>query len=241
MADFERWAAAAETALGFKKGDFLKAYRKNQGSANDLALEACPISDQIIDLAEQEKKWLGSAKELFNLLFKGVDDDEKKKRKDQGWPKTPSVLSGLLRRIAPNLKTSGVHLTFNIYEGKRKRLIRIEYEEIPSDPSESPKQDYRGKSASSCGGASFNNGNEEFNDDVEDALRLEEDTLFDRRTHSNGNGYHPQSSDPQYLAHSEDAGTQEDALVHIQSCVCEECEERRAVIEYEGGEPVWPN
>jgi putative DNA primase/helicase len=48
MADFERWVTAAEPELGFKPGIFLRAYRKNQNSANELALEASPIADAII-------------------------------------------------------------------------------------------------------------------------------------------------------------------------------------------------
>src|SRR5262249_4514810 len=39
MADFALWVVAAEPALGWQSGAFLKAYTENRGQANELALE----------------------------------------------------------------------------------------------------------------------------------------------------------------------------------------------------------
>lgn len=126
LADFERWAMAAEPALGLKVGAFLRAYRKNQNSANELALEACPITDSIINLAESKGEWLGTARELFDLLLTDKTEDDKRKLKEQGWPKAPNGLSAMLRRLAPNLRMHGVSVEFNIRTDKKgSRKIRI--------------------------------------------------------------------------------------------------------------------
>jgi DNA polymerase I-like protein with 3'-5' exonuclease and polymerase domains len=250
MADFERWATAAEPALGLKHGTFLRAYRKNQNSANDLALEACPIADYITELAEKHKTWLGKAKELFDLLFDGIDDDEKRKRKEQGWPKTPTVLSATLRRIAPNLKMHGVELTFNLNEGKRKRLIKIEFksEPPPDDPPEPQEpdektdtQDYAGKSAYPSGDAYSDIGNKGVNEFVEYALNDSEYAL-EAEEYAHGSAYsESQSADSnKQSAYSstpanslesivEYAGTQEYSLLHTQSDGSENLDTEHAV------------
>lgn len=159
MADFERFATAAEPELGLKPGTFLRAYRKNQNSANDLALEACPITDPIIKLAEEEAhnktkgEWLGTARELFDQLSDGVSEEEKRKRKEQGWPKAPNGLSGMLRRLAPNLRMHGVSVEFNIRTDKKgSRKIRIALTGDASQPEpekdDDTQQDYECKTSS---------------------------------------------------------------------------------------------
>ena len=52
MADFAKWATAAEPALGLEPGAFSIAYSRNQGSANDLALEASPVVEPLQELVE---------------------------------------------------------------------------------------------------------------------------------------------------------------------------------------------
>ncbi|MGH9801150.1 MAG: hypothetical protein ACRD82_12365, partial [Blastocatellia bacterium] len=153
LADFERWATAAEPALDLKPGAFLRAYRKNQNSANDLALEACPITDPIIALAETRGEWLGTAKELFDLLLTDKTDEEKRKLKEQGWPKAPNGLSAMLRRLAPNLRMHGVSVEFNIRTDKKgSRKIRIaatgDASQPEPDKDEDSQQDYECKTSS---------------------------------------------------------------------------------------------
>lgn len=137
MADFERWAVAAEEALGLASGAFLAAYRKNQGSANELAIEASPIADAIIALAESQQLWTGTAKELFDLLLTEKSEEEKRKLKEQGWPKAPNSLSAMLRRLAPNLLIQGINVEFNIRTDKRgSRKLRLSL--VPDAPKDDP-------------------------------------------------------------------------------------------------------
>lgn len=224
LADFERWATAAEPALGLKPGAFLRSYRKNQNSANDLALEANPIADPIIELAEKTGEWLGKAKMLFDYLFDGISEEEKRKRKEQGWPKTPTALSATLRRIAPNLRIHGVAVSFDINQGKQKRLIKIvlkrepNSEDDPEPPTKNDEtsiQDYEGKSAYSSGDAYSNTENEELTAGIEYALEPKESA---QSTHFYDLDQSEQSQETEQLDSSEYARPQESALLPTQSC-----------------------
>jgi hypothetical protein len=43
--------------------------------------------------------------------------------KKQGWPKNPTKLSGMLRRLAPNLRDLGIEIAFDTPE-RRRILIK---------------------------------------------------------------------------------------------------------------------
>jgi hypothetical protein len=121
MADFATYVLAAEPALPWPAGTFLKAYTENRRLADELALEASPIAEFVRDLAKREEPWQGTATELlFSLRATVVDTESLKQR---SFPKNGKVLSGMLRRLAPNLANIGVVVTF----GKSgERWIRIE-------------------------------------------------------------------------------------------------------------------
>lgn len=123
MADFAKWATAAEPALGLEADSFLKAYTNNRRSANDLTLEASLVAGPIREIAGEgtiEK----TAGELLEKLNDRVDDSLKRQK---GWPSNARVLSNMLRRIAPNLHAAaGVQVEFLGNTGKsRARTIRI--------------------------------------------------------------------------------------------------------------------
>src|SRR5258706_7478208 len=61
MADFARWAVAAEPALGLRLGEFMNAYMGNREAAKDLALEASPVSAALLTLVEDCERWEGTA------------------------------------------------------------------------------------------------------------------------------------------------------------------------------------
>ena len=108
MADFAKWATAAESGLGLEPGTFIAAYTRNQESANDLTLEASPIVgpiQELVDLGE----WKGTATQLLSALETRVSEQT---RKLKSWPKDGRALSNALRRLAPNLRESGVSVEF---------------------------------------------------------------------------------------------------------------------------------
>jgi len=137
MADFVKWVVAAAPYIGLEPKDFLEAYAGNRRSVHELALESSPVGFKIINLAEElpdGDEWTGTATELLDKLSIGVGDTAQR-RKD--WPKSAGVLSGTLRRLAPNLRAVGIEVTWG---GKgsgasKQRAITIRKVRISSSPS----------------------------------------------------------------------------------------------------------
>jgi hypothetical protein len=120
MADAAIWATAAEEGLGLKPGEFMRAYTGNRSAANELALEASPVSRYVRELAENGT-WAGRASELLVELERRAPENV---RRLKSWPTAGNVLSGRLKRLAPNLRATGVNVT--IERGRRGSHIRIE-------------------------------------------------------------------------------------------------------------------
>jgi hypothetical protein len=122
MADFAEWGVAAEAALGARAGGFLDAYAANRAEAHDLTLDVSPLAPAVRTLVARGE-WESTASELLRELGLLTDDEIRKQR---GWPKGPSALSGQLRRLAPNFRAAGIEITWRREPGgDRRRLIRI--------------------------------------------------------------------------------------------------------------------
>lgn len=127
MADFAMWMAAAEKGLGWEAGTFLKAYNANRDAANLLALESSPIVEPLTRLARRKEGFRGTATALLTELNSYVDSDV---RRQKGWPTTPRGLSGILRRLAPNLRGAKVDVVFLGHQGQtRDRLLVVQVRE----------------------------------------------------------------------------------------------------------------
>lgn len=109
MADFARWAVAAEKALGLKEGAFFEAYDSNRSSSNEIALDTSPAAE-IREFMESltANEWKGKASELLKALNSMVMNKGEEPKEKSGWPKAPNALVGRLRRIAPNLRAIGI-------------------------------------------------------------------------------------------------------------------------------------
>jgi hypothetical protein len=120
MADFALWASAAEAAPGWKPGTFLSAYEANRASANELVLDSSDVATLL--RASVGDEWAGTASQLLMMLNEKADDATRKRR---DWPSSPQTLSGLLRRLAPNLRLAGIELDFEREGHGRRRVIRF--------------------------------------------------------------------------------------------------------------------
>jgi hypothetical protein len=120
MADFARWTAAAAPALGWDADRLLDAYSSNRARANETTLDASPL---VAPLRELEK-FEGSATQLLAELTEIAGDGAARAKV---WPKSPSALSGALRRLAPNLRRADPPLEIEFdREGKvGRRVIRV--------------------------------------------------------------------------------------------------------------------
>jgi hypothetical protein len=135
MADFATWVTAAESTLGWEPGSFLKSYTGNQQEANELTLDASPVVAPLRQFAESKGEWEGTAGDLLNELTAIVGEAV---AKSKDWPKKPNVFSGKLRRLAPNLRKTGIYIDFDRDKTKqRKRIIRVFVQQEEVDKSSS--------------------------------------------------------------------------------------------------------
>jgi hypothetical protein len=140
MADFALWVAAATDALDWNTDGFLQAYAGNRQQAIELALDAALMVTPLRDLlAARDSAWQGTASELLHALEEQAPE---RLRKAPGWPTNGRALSNALRRVAPNLRQTGVDITFQA--GRRQgRIITIEqvgiFASSSSSSSSNPK------------------------------------------------------------------------------------------------------
>jgi DNA polymerase I-like protein with 3'-5' exonuclease and polymerase domains len=107
MADFAKWATAAEVALGMEPGEFMETYTGSRREISELALEADPVAVAIVKLMENRDEWIGTAMELLKELGTRVDEDV---RRYKTWPKQPQHLSRHLARLKPVLRAEGIEV-----------------------------------------------------------------------------------------------------------------------------------
>lgn len=122
MADFARFAIAAESAIGISNGEFMAAYRRNHEEHHEVALESSPLGTAILRFMENRESWKGPATELLTELRNLVDEKTLKSRQ---WPETCQGIGKELPRIAPNLRGMGIN--YEAHRGaKGKRSIVLE-------------------------------------------------------------------------------------------------------------------
>jgi len=129
MADFCQRVVAAEEALGFTSGTFLRVYEENLQNAIETQVEDSRIASELREIAA-DGKWEGTATELLTTLNARVNDEVQRRK---WWPKSPRALSGQVRRAAPGLRGVGVEIEFSREPGgatgKRRRLITVQARE----------------------------------------------------------------------------------------------------------------
>jgi hypothetical protein len=125
MADFTIWVTAAEPALGWTDGTFLKAYSNNRREVVSMTLDADLVGTATKNFMEKRafELWEGTASELLDVLDQHADERTKKGR---GWPHSPSGLSGKLKRSATALRAERIEVTIGQDRQNKKRFIRLE-------------------------------------------------------------------------------------------------------------------
>jgi 5S rRNA maturation endonuclease (ribonuclease M5) len=135
MADFAKWVTAAEPALGWGPGTFLASYHASQDEANEVALDAYPIVDPLRQLMADREQWEGKPTELLARLGELAGE---RATKAEDWPKRANSLSGQLKRLAPNLRKIGLHVTFGSAGRGKAKGRRIVVEAVRAGDSSSP-------------------------------------------------------------------------------------------------------
>jgi hypothetical protein len=129
MADAAEWATAGETAFGFERWTFLKAYQRNLDEAAEVAVDANPVGAAIRILLETRDDWEGDPRELLEALGAVVSE---KVLKQDDWPKNPQRLGLVLRKIAPALRRAGI--AYERARSGKQRTIRLS--KAPEKPAE---------------------------------------------------------------------------------------------------------
>jgi hypothetical protein len=137
MADFVLWATACEGAL-WPAGTFARAYAENRRAAVDRVIDADPVADAVRAIMSNRSTWTGTASDLMRVATNLSDDDMV--ARTAGWPRTPRILAGRVRRAQTFLRTLGIEIAFSREGHAGTRMIRIsatrEYQtETPSGPS----------------------------------------------------------------------------------------------------------
>jgi len=112
MADFARWATAAEVPLGFQPGAFLDAYSQNHSASVQETLESDPVVSTILAWFDGERddfQWDGICEKLLEILDQKVGD---RAMRSPAWPRTPRKLSSQLRRLVTFLREAGIEISF---------------------------------------------------------------------------------------------------------------------------------
>ena len=116
MADFAMWVTAAEPALGWETGTFLREYTRNRKETASQAVDADQVLSAVADFMRRRREWQGTTSELLSTLSSLVGDDV---CRNKWWPKIPSYLSRSLNRGAAVLRQEGVDVSFKKLSGKR--------------------------------------------------------------------------------------------------------------------------
>jgi len=121
MADFAQWAAAAGQSLGCAPDAFEMRFARHHIELERMSLESCPIGDPLLRIAERNT-WRGTA----GMLLLELDSISlARQRAHRDWPRGFSHLGSLLRRLAPSLRTFGLHVEF-LREGHQgERIIEV--------------------------------------------------------------------------------------------------------------------
>lgn len=105
MADFAIWATAAEQALGFASGDFMRAHREARFKADEAVIESHPAIQAVIHLMQKQDEWTGTHSDLWRQITGGPVAGA---LKGPDWPRTPKGLSIELDRCERLLKNHGI-------------------------------------------------------------------------------------------------------------------------------------
>lgn len=121
MADFARFAIAAETALDLPVGSFLQIYFGNRQEAQETALEASPVVIAIQRFIASRQPWQGTATNMLKELEQLVDE---KTLTSKAWAGDSHKLGKALTRLAPDLRGVGIEATTS--RNNSSRLVRLE-------------------------------------------------------------------------------------------------------------------
>jgi hypothetical protein len=181
MADYALWGEACCSAW-WPPGTFIKAYRQNLAAAVELSIQANPVATAVKAFMANRTAWSGTAEELLVQLTATISE---KAARSRGWPSLPHLLSGQLRRAAPNVRKIGIQVEWS--SGHHYgRQITITKNGGDADPRQAGEIASPASPASPAAHPIRGNGDGRDAGDARDAENGAGDGA--RRRHSGGNG-----------------------------------------------------
>ena len=107
MADFAIWATAAETAFGYQRGDFVKAFDTKRENAIRLSLDGNVVAMALNRFMESRQHWDGTMAALLKELSQAAGE---KTTTGKYWPGSPRGLGSALRRLATAFRSVGMDI-----------------------------------------------------------------------------------------------------------------------------------
>ena len=106
MADFCQWGYAIAEAMGWSGTNFLQAYYKNIGRANDEAIRNSPVAAAVMAFIREQGFWQGSSAELLNKIT-DIAFRERIDAYSKSWPKSADALTKRLKHYKSNFIDAG--------------------------------------------------------------------------------------------------------------------------------------
>jgi hypothetical protein len=132
MADFAKWVTAAESALGWTEGSFMKAYMRNINVAIDQGLDSMPFATAVIAFMGMRDSWQGTVSDFLRSLL----TDDRTRNNQKLWP-APNKAKGWLKRIAAALRHKGIRYIDLPKSNQGAMLQLYKIADISSQPSQS--------------------------------------------------------------------------------------------------------
>ena len=107
LADFAIWGTAAETAFGYRHGEFLQAFDAKRENAIRSGLDGNTVALALIRFMESRPYWEGTVGDLLKELGKITDENT---TGSKNWPRSPRGLGSSLRRLATAFRSIGVNI-----------------------------------------------------------------------------------------------------------------------------------
>ena len=122
MADFTRWVTAAEPALGWTRGTFVRLYQANRVEVDRDALDRDPLGAVIprLPALRTTGHWSGPSTTLYAALC-GLADASAKR--SATWPRAAHALTARLKRLAPLLRSAGYEVSTHRTASERTTTI----------------------------------------------------------------------------------------------------------------------
>ena len=129
LADFAKLIVAAEPALPWKSGEFMKVYTAMQDEAACVVLEGDEVAEALCAFLDERGQWEGPVNRLLNLLNEQEGFMSGQRRFPYNWPKNARGFGERLRRMAPALSKVG-YTTF--FLGRKKDGLYYHLQKIES-------------------------------------------------------------------------------------------------------------